>query len=170
MRFYNKNEFEKFQEEFQKNLVLLVKRITKFDSIEKYSEDYYVYFDMILVQIRAMFIENPRYKNNYTGQVYLRKLGMDKEVDIINSFLEEKIYADLTIKEAIRTIVDKFIVHYDPLNDKDIEIEKKCRSILTKGDHELYIGNLVLMMALSTADAELRAYINGNIDSLKNNE
>lgn len=170
MRFYNKSEFEKFQKEFQKNISLFVQRITKFDSIEKCSEDYHVYFDMILVQIRAMFIENPRYKNNYTGQVYLRKLGMYKEVDIINSYLEEKIWDDLTIKEAIKTIVDKFIVHYDPLNDTDIEIEKRCRSILTKSDHKLYIGNWGLMIALSTADAELGAYMNGNIDSLENNE
>lgn len=136
---------------------LLIQRIEKFSSLSENTEEYDVYFEVILVQLRAMFIENAKYKDNYTSQVYMHKLGMKNEIDRINSYLDEKIIDDLSIREAIKTIVDKYIVHYDNLNDKDIKKIEVCKANLRNKDSRYYLWKFALGLVLATADGELKA-------------
>ncbi len=159
MEFIGDEELQLYQNEISKRLIALIERIENFHLLCENSKEYDVYFEVILVQLRAMFIENTRYKGNYTSQVYMKKLGMESEVDRINSYLDEKITDDLSIREAIKTIVDKHIVHYDYLSDKDVEKIEICKNALKNKDSKHYLWKFALGLALATADGELKAIL-----------
>lgn len=122
---------------FLKNYQLLVDRYKRFKELgnvfvgerdEKRILDRFTYFDMIIVQLRAMCIENERFKENYTLQNLLKKTGnngLAKQIDQVleNPFVEgiEFLTADdskarpLTIRNALKVLADNCICHYDGL-------------------------------------------------------
>lgn len=56
---------------------ILLRRYQRFVEIDEPLNndiDISTYFDMIIVQLRAMCIESPKLKNNYTAQILLRKI------------------------------------------------------------------------------------------------
>lgn len=70
---------------------ILLRRYQRFVEIdEPLNDDIDVstYFDMIIVQLRAMCIESPNLRSNYTVQILLRKVGEDKLADKIDYMLE----------------------------------------------------------------------------------
>ena len=75
---------------------------------------------MIVVQLRAMCIESPHLKSNYTAQILLRKLGESEFADRLDKMLEEPFIevTDFTIRKAIKTLADCFICHYDNFDGK----------------------------------------------------
>ena len=76
---------------------------------------------MIIVQLRAMCIENERYKNNYTAQILLRKIGEDALANNIDKMLSEEFYdgsIQVSIKTALKIVADEFICHYDNFDGK----------------------------------------------------
>ncbi|MBN1215212.1 MAG: hypothetical protein JXA99_07180, partial [Candidatus Lokiarchaeota archaeon] len=76
-------------------------------------------------QLRALCIENKRYKENYTAQILLGKLGKKDLVEEIDNMLNENFRnilkfnpdgieaEDISIRDAIKTLADEFICHYD---------------------------------------------------------
>jgi hypothetical protein len=99
--------------------------------------DVSTYFDMIIVQLRAMCIESPNLRRNYTAQILLRKVGEDELADKIDNMLEQPFIAgsDMTVKKAIKILADGFICHYDNFDGPGVEtlgmalvIEKRLRN------------------------------------------
>lgn len=119
---------------------ILLRRYQRFMEIdEPLNDDIDVstYFDMIIVQLRAMCIESPNLKNNYTAQILLRKAGENELADKIDKMLEQSFIpgSELTVKKAIKILADGFICHYDNFDGTGIEtlgmaliIEKRLRN------------------------------------------
>lgn len=105
---------------FDVHYALLLRRYERFKEINvlgNFDIDIITYFDMIVVQLRALCIESNIYKNNYTAQILLRKLGysdLAKRIDHMlgESFFEE-VSPPMTIRDALKLLADKFICHYD---------------------------------------------------------
>lgn len=119
---------------------ILLRRYQRFVEIDEPMNDdidVSTYFDMIIVQFRAMCIESPNLKSNYTAQILLRKVGENELADKIDNMLEQPFIAgsDMTVKKAIKTLADGFICHYDNFDGPGVEmlgmaqvIEKRLRN------------------------------------------
>ncbi|HPS59108.1 MAG TPA: hypothetical protein PK514_13470 [Spirochaetota bacterium] len=118
--------YNRFFNMFNFNLSMLLNRLVKIRKINPLDSnnevEWFTYFDCIITQLRAMFIENERYKNNYTYQNFLTLYGKNDIVTKINNFLETPFIDEstldskgeiLSIKNAIKFIADKFICHYE---------------------------------------------------------
>lgn len=114
-----------FLKHFNTHYTLLLQRYVRFKAIDEvYNTDIDIstYFDMIIVQLRAICIERPDLKNNYTAQILLRKVGEFQLADKLDAMLEEPFLEDvmdLTIRKAIKTLADQFICHYDNFDSGD---------------------------------------------------
>jgi hypothetical protein len=72
------------------NVIFLLRRYRQFREINRIDNkdiDVITFFDMIIVQLRAMCIENERYKSNYTTQILLRKIGEGTLANKIDNML-----------------------------------------------------------------------------------
>lgn len=104
---------------FNVHFALLLRRDKRFKEINTVSNcdiDVITYLDMIVVQLRAMCIENERYKNNYTAQILLRKVGEFELAQKIDDMLIENFYdgsLQVDIRTALKILADEFICHYD---------------------------------------------------------
>ena len=108
------------------------KRFQEIDDIYNTDIDVITYLDMIVVQLRAMCIESPHLKSNYTAQILLRKLGESELADRLDKMLEEPFIevTDFTIRKALKTLADCFICHYDrsKISRNYWLFEPKCRN------------------------------------------
>lgn len=118
---------------FDSYVRILVQRYDRFNKISLQDTlDWFTYFDIIIVQLRALCVENARYSTNHTLQVTLRKLGREDLGDRIDNFLESTLIWDETpLKEAIKFIADKFICHYDDVDLGDRALEHSLRGALS---------------------------------------
>lgn len=85
------NCFNDFEKRFFDNIDLLISRINKLKISKPGTLDYWTYYDAALTQIRAMFIETPKLKDNHTFQNYLKKTG---QVDIAEEIDINKLWKD----------------------------------------------------------------------------
>lgn len=144
----NIKDFAKFAMKFTYNLELFKFRLNKFLDLPRPSKtteeecEWFTYYDILLVQTRAMLIESKNRTTNYTLQNFLRKLGREKDAQIIDSFLNSPFDSEIkdesdnviSIRNVIKFVTDKFICHYDYTSDGDIELENKISKILTNLD------------------------------------
>lgn len=140
----NLSEFEK---RFFNNLDLLIARVNKLKVLKSGTLDHWTYYDAILAQIRAMFIETPNRKEkkkNYTVQNYLISIGQKEIAEEIDNYLSKELYEGITFREAIKVSVDKFIAHYDEVDNEDVVVEQMCRAILTEPNEENNISNILI--------------------------
>lgn len=85
----------------------------------------------ILVDTRALFLENERYKRNATLQNVYRARKMDSKAEDIDKIFDEKVFCELSLKEMVKEYVDKRIVHIDWLwSDEEEGISNKINHIL----------------------------------------
>lgn len=131
-----------FIEHFNIHYQLLLRRYARFKKISDIHNtdiDVVTYFDIIIVQLRAMCIESPNLKKNYTAQVLLRKIGEDTLAEELDKMLGEEFLEgvmDMTIRKALKILADQFICHYDNFDGGDEKdawamcsiIEKQLRS------------------------------------------
>lgn len=112
-------ENAQFIKYFSVHYKLLLSRYMKYKSLEKINNDDIdlgTYFDIIIVQLRALCIESPHLENNYTIQTALRRMGKAEYADRIDRMLEQQFLpcADtFTTRKALKMLADKFICHYD---------------------------------------------------------
>ena len=112
-------ELIEFVKHFNTHFSLLLRRYKRFKEINSMNNndiDVITYLDMIIVQLRAMCIENERYKHNYTAQILLRKVGEPDLADKIDNMLCEDFYdgsLQVDIKTGLKILADEFICHYD---------------------------------------------------------
>lgn len=159
---YTENEIlELFEyiEHFNIHFRLLLRRYKRFKEIYSFSNatniDVITYIDMIIVQLRAMCIENERYKNNYTGpNFYFDKIGEDALANNIDKMLSEEFYdgsIQVSIKTALKIVADEFICHYD-----NFDGEKSHRISLA----EIFINRLISPYEEKNLDYIMKVLIN----------
>ena len=147
-------ELFEYIEHFNIHFRLLLRRYKRFKEIYSISNatniDVITYIDMIIVQLRVMCIENERYKNNYTAQILLRKIGEDALANNIDKMLSEEFYdgsIQVSIKTALKIVADEFICHYD-----NFDGEKSHRISLA----EIFICAYRLQAAERKIDVKVR--------------
>jgi hypothetical protein len=115
-----------FIKHFSIHFELLLRRYKRFSEINKIGNndiDVITYLDMIVVQLRAMCIENERYKQNYTAQILLRRVGEEDLAKRIDDMLKEDFYdgsLQMDIRTALKILADEFICHYDNFDGEDL--------------------------------------------------
>ncbi|MDE6852618.1 MAG: hypothetical protein K2J67_09055 [Lachnospiraceae bacterium] len=125
-------ENAQFIKHFSIHARILLSRYLKYKDLEKVNNDDIdvgTYFDMIIVQLRALCIENPNLEKNYTAQIALRKIGKAEYADRLDKMLEQEFMPAIdcktreifTIRMALKTLADKFICHYDNFDGANID-------------------------------------------------
>lgn len=142
-------------EHFNIHYRLLLRRYARFKEIDDVFNtdiDVITYLDMIVVQLRAMCIESPRLKKNYTAQILLRKVGEGELAERIDTMLEEPFIpeSDFTIRKALKTLADGFICHYDSFDGIDVDgwsfaeiIEKRLRNPYDMPNLDYIMKNII---------------------------
>lgn len=144
--FFKQNRIE---EVFYQRFVQLRKKIHKVLSDENRDEfDYEVYVNSILVDCRAIFLENPRFKFNSTLQGTYRARGLNDFAQAIDEFFEREVLKGRSLKVVIKDWVDKRVVHVDCMEPEDENAI--TANILTVIDRKV-LGNIfhdVLLISL----------------------
>lgn len=100
-------------------------------------ESYDVFVNSILVDCRALFIENSRYTKNCTIQNYYKATKHPEFAKAIDDLFDKKISTGISVREVIKIWVDKNIVHFDFIGEKE-EME--------------YMNNVLSVIDRSTID------------------
>lgn len=136
---YPKSELQIFNDEFLKRFNLFRCRIKRLKELEENSLDYETYFDMVLIQLRALCFESINDNKNYTVQNYLKKNGFEDKVEEVKSFFSRSIgFRNTTLRELIKHKTDKFIAHNDTIMQ-----EVQTNNELSE-DKELDVKNVFL--------------------------
>ncbi len=117
--------FDNYFSKAEENLVVLdtLKKAKKNNSL------YLLAFKQEMIHLRASLIENTKLKKNITIQNYLRMYGRADLAEKVDQLLQIEVDEDLSLREMIKTTVDKFIAHYDEPTEKDKEIYDFCVSL-----------------------------------------
>ena len=128
-----KAEIDKFFDDYfsraEENLAVL----EALDESKQNDAIYTLAFKQEMVHLRASLIEKSTLKKNITIQNYFQLYGRDDFAQKVDSLLQTNVTASLTLKEMIKTTVDKFIAHYDNPSDNDKAIYDYCYSLFSFG-------------------------------------
>lgn len=145
-----------YSENVKANMLLLVHRLNKiqeFDPTDKSTfYDFLTYFDAILVQFRALLLENGN--KQYTLQNYFIKQGKEEKAIQLNNYLDEpfseydkdikdsgdKNYR--TIRKVIKYLTDKYICHYDKIATDCVGSDTYLNSELTNPNGKRNINKI----------------------------
>ncbi len=111
-----------FIEHFNAYYTLLLKRYARYKTnVNGNDIDANTYFDMIMVQLRAILAEDTdrcENRNNYTILVLLRLLKENEKIEMISAMLNKPFFSDsdFSIRAAIKFYSNKCICHYDNLD------------------------------------------------------
>lgn len=146
------NFFNDYFSKAEENLAVL----EALDNAEKNNSLYMLAFKQEMIHIRASLIENAKQKRNITIQNYFRLYGRLDLAEKIDQLLQLKVKDNLSLREMIKTTVDKFIAHYDDPSDEDKGIYEYCISLFALDGNlpltdfirliEGYIMSLVTLM------------------------
>lgn len=114
-----------FLEQFEFNIEMLNYRLYRLSNInmmdEKNKMEYQMVFDSVMCLFRALLLENPKLKKNYTVQNYLRLCHMDDKADALDAYFDQPFeWAKMSIRDTIKFIADKFVCHVDEVDASDI--------------------------------------------------
>ncbi len=134
----NEEEFMWYLDQFSMHYKLLLRRYKRFqevNDIHNLDIDVITYLDIVIVQLRAICIENDKLSKNYTVQNLLRHVNREDLATKIDDMLAESFFshrADYDIRRALKTLADKYICHYDSIDiyEKTVSqmIENNLRS------------------------------------------
>jgi hypothetical protein len=135
--FFKQNRIE---EVFYQKFVKLRKKIHRVLSDECADElDYDVYVNSILIDCRAIFLENPRFKFNSTLQGSYKARRLDDYAKGIDEFFDREVVDGKSLKVVIKDWVDKRLVHADYLEPEGEEsVTDNILSILDRAT----LGNI----------------------------
>jgi hypothetical protein len=123
MKFIEKGMFFKqnrIEELFYIRFVGLRKKIHKLLTNEILDDfDYDIYVNSILVDCRALFLENSRYKFNGTLQSTYRARNLGEYAEGIDEFFDREVVEGKSLKVVIKDWVDQRLVHIDYLEPED---------------------------------------------------
>jgi len=108
--------------------------------------------DSILVDCRALFLENERFPRNSTLQNVYRARRMEEKASKVDEFLSSTVSTDKTVRDVVKAWVDRRVVHIDWLWDEEEDrILEDMRSFLFKGE----TGGLLERLDILIEDYEL---------------
>ncbi len=118
--FFKQNRIEEL---FYIRFVSLRKKIHKLLTNEILDDfDYDIYVNSILVDCRALFLENPRYKFNGTLQSTYRARNLCEYAEGIDEFFDREVVEGKSLKVVIKDWVDQRLVHIDYLEPEDEDL------------------------------------------------
>ncbi|BCV52920.1 hypothetical protein [Shewanella algae] len=118
--FFKQNRIEEL---FYIRFVSLRKKIHKLLTNEILDDfDYDIYVNSILVDCRALFLENPRYKFNGTLQSTYRARNLGEYAEGIDEFFDREVVEGKSLKVVIKDWVDQRLVHIDYLEPEDEDL------------------------------------------------
>ena len=119
---------------FKMHYKLLLRRYRRYKEIyliDNTDIDQITYFDMIIVQLRAMCIESPGLKDNFTVQNLFHRLGKEELVEKIDNMLDESLIGDgdFTIASIEKWQIEQwepgeitiYVIKADSYSEKDEE-------------------------------------------------
>ena len=134
------DEFCRFQKKYKNQIMKIQRKMDyflfreqNFIKEDRFLED--LFLESILVDVRALLMENARYKNNYTLQNTF-KINSSNEEDIrfkvasgIDDLLKEMLLPDgqTSFFEAVKFYTDKYIAHRDNTTIGDDEKKEKIK-------------------------------------------
>lgn len=98
-------------------------RLTDIEPDDVFVKD--VLLTSILVDTRTLFLESDRQKRNSTLQNVYRARRMEERAKSVDEVFDEKVLDGKTLREIIKSWVDKRVVHMDFLWDDDEVIHIK---------------------------------------------
>lgn len=128
----------------QLNLGMLYERMRRLCAISS-REDYVewmTYFEMIIVQLRALCCERKKCLKNFTIQGLLYRIGESEDANALDRFLDETVVGELknerlSLRNAIKLIADKFVCHYDDYQ------QESGKAVFTVRDRDMVIRMLI---------------------------
>lgn len=120
-------------EKIERKMQYFIFRSRNFIKEDSFLED--MFLESILVDVRAILMENERYKKNYTMQnsFKINSLGDGSDIflefaDAIDEYVKKTVLPDgqTSFYEAVKFYTDKYIVHRDNTTPDD---DRKCAKI-----------------------------------------
>lgn len=156
--FHKENRME---EVFHEKFIKLRLKIHKI--IDGQYEDelmYEILVHSILIDCRAIFLENTDYKFNSTLQNIYRNRSLDEYADGIDNYFNTVIKGNKSLKEIIRKFVNKRLAHVDYLEEKQENILEE--DILTILDRNTINNIFVDILVIAIQYEEIRKYFGKN--------
>lgn len=139
---------------FESNYYLMKERFKKYQEMNyrgNSSIDVITYFDILIVQLRSMCLERNT-ERQCTVQQALKIINRKDLADLIDTVMNKPFSPDriknekgeaLSIKEAIKTISDKYVCHYDNSTDSKDCQERIIEEILRNPANDNSLDNIM---------------------------
>lgn len=157
----------RFHEKFS-SLRKKVHRVLDNDPSSMLDDAYEVYVNSILVDCRAIFIENKRYKKNCTIQNYYRATNNPEFATSIDELFDRKILNDISLKKVIKSWVDKNIVHFDFISneEEDVYLKGISAAIDRATINNIFIDIMLIAKAYENYRKNLREHAYAVIETM----
>lgn len=144
--------------------VSLRKKVHRVLSNDLDEESYDVFVNSILIDCRALFIENKRYSSNCTIQNFYKATNHPEYADEINTYFDRKTADGLNLREIIKTWVDKHLVHFDFVyREKEEDHLNSIRGLLNRQTIDNLFTNILL---IARQYEEYKLYLRQKADSV----
>lgn len=155
------DDFSLLRKRFHEKFVTLRRKVhrvldrepnTKLDD-----ESYDVFVNSILVDCRALFIENSRYKKNCTIQNFYTATNHPEFAKSIDELFDQKTSSGVSVREAIKGWVDRNVVHFDFI-DKKTE-QEHLDNVLSVIDRSTIDNLFIDILLIAQQYEEYREYL-----------
>jgi len=113
VNFENLDDFSRLLRRVDVKLARLRLKVHRILENKLDEQTYSVFAESILVDCRALFIENSRYKTNCTLQNFYKATNHPEYAEGIDEYFDRATSNGVSLREVIKTWVDKHIVHFD---------------------------------------------------------
>lgn len=116
-------------------------RLSNIDTLDSMNKmEYQMVFDSVMSLLRALLLESPELKKNFTIQNYLREINMPDKATKIDEYLNQPFdWGETSIRNALKFIIDKFICHVDDVSVEDIAL---CDALISHLENPYSTTNL----------------------------
>lgn len=116
--FDNLDDFSRLLRRVDEKFAWLRRKVHRILENKLDEEAYSIFVESILVDCRALFIENSRYKTNCTLQNFYKATNHPEYADAIDEYFDRATSNGVSLREVMKTWVDKHIVHFDYVNEE----------------------------------------------------
>ncbi|MBB3118032.1 hypothetical protein [Pseudoduganella violacea] len=112
------DDFSVLLRRFDEKFTKLRKKVHRVLENNLDEQSYDIYVNSILIDCRALFIENIRYKHNCTIQNFYKVTQQPDFAQAIDAHFDGLTSGGLTLREVIKSWVDRHLVHFDFVDEK----------------------------------------------------
>jgi hypothetical protein len=166
--FGNLEDFSVLLRRFDEKFVKIRNKVHRVLENNLDEESYDIYVNSILIDCRALFIENDNYKDNCTIQNFYKATNHPEYAKSIDEHFNRKISENVTLRKIIKNWVDKHLVHFDFV---DVKAEQAhfsgVNSILNRSTIDnLFIDILLIAKQYVEYQSFLRQGANAVIEAM----